>query len=400
MTESPQGTGVSLSWLAALLAALTAIGPFAIDTYLPAFPAIGASLGASALEVQQSLTAYLLPFTFMTLWHGPLSDALGRRRVVLAGLAVFGAASLVCMAAQSIHTFWLGRALQGMAAGAGMVVGRAIIRDVLQGAQALKLMSQVALMFALAPAVAPIFGGWLFAWLGWRAVFAFLALLALLLGVMCWQHLPETLPQGQRQNLHPASLSRAYLAVLSSVPFLMLTLAVGLNFGGFFNYVLSAPAFLIGHLGLDARHFGWLFIPGVAGMMGGAFLSGRLAGRVTPQTAILWGFALMLAATLVNLGVVLSLPPGVPQSVLPIALYNLGMALAMPSLTLLALDLFPLRRGLAASCQSFLQSGLTSLSAGLVVPWLGGEPPILAFAMAVHLLLGAAAFGAYRLSSR
>ncbi|MDD5295832.1 MAG: multidrug effflux MFS transporter [Rhodocyclaceae bacterium] len=386
----------SLRLLAVLLAALTAIGPFSIDTYLPAFPAIGAGLAASPLEVQQTLTAYMLPFTLMTLWHGPLSDALGRRRVILVGMVVFGLASLWCMAATSIQMLWLGRALQGMSSGAGIVVGRAVIRDLLHGADAQRLMAHVAVMFALAPAVAPVLGGWIYTWFGWRAVFGFLALLALLLTLLCWRYLPETLPLDRRHGLHPALLGRSYLRVFGSGAFLLLSLAVGFNFGGFFVYVLSAPVFLIRHLGLSAHEFAWLFVPAVAGMMGGSFLSGHLAGKLSTGRTLGLGYGLMAVAAAANLAVSQWLAPGLPQSVLPIALYNLGMALTMPSLTLLALDLFPAQRGMASSCQSFLQSALTSVSSGIIVPLLWGSPFILALGMAAYLALGLVAAALYR----
>ena len=386
----------NLSLLAGLLAALTALGPFSIDTYLPAFQAIGAGLSASPLEVQQTLTAYMLPFTFMILWHGPLSDALGRRRVILAGLAVFGLASLLCMVATDIHMLWLGRGLQGMSSGAGIVVGRAVIRDLLHGAEAQRMMAHVAVMFALAPAIAPVLGGWIFTGFGWRAVFAFLALLALLLFVLSWRYLPETLEPSLRHSLHPAPLGRAYLEVLSSGAFVLLTLAVGFNFGGFFVYVLSAPVFVMEHLHLGAREFGWMFLPAVAGMMTGSFLSGRLAGRLSPGRTVAAGYGIMAVAALLNLAVNHWLPPGLPQSVLPICVYSLGMALTMPSLTLMALDLFPARRGLASSCQSFIQSGLTSLTSALIVPLLWSSPKILAAGMAGYLVLGLMSFLVYR----
>ncbi|MCK7501846.1 MAG: multidrug effflux MFS transporter [Comamonadaceae bacterium] len=258
--------------LAPLLAALAAIGPFSIDTYLPAFPAIGRDLGASQIEVQQTLTAYLVPFGFMILWHGAFSDALGRRRVILVTLFLFALSSLVCAFATGIEMLWLGRALQGMCAGSGMVVGRAIIRDVLHdGPAAQRLMSTVAVMFGLAPAIAPVIGGWIFAALGWRAVFGFLVLFGGALFALCYFFMPETLPPQKRQSLHPAWLARSYLGVFSHGEFLLLSGALAFNFSAFFIYVLSAPVFLMQHLRLSPQEFGWMFIPGVVGMMGGSF---------------------------------------------------------------------------------------------------------------------------------
>ncbi|MCB1960180.1 MAG: multidrug effflux MFS transporter [Rhodocyclaceae bacterium] len=388
-------------YLAAILAALAAIGPFSIDTYLPAFHDIGAGLGASAYDVQLTLSFYMGPFAFMVLWHGALADRFGRRNVILVAMAVFALASLGCAAAPSIHWLWFGRALQGMSAGAGMVVGRAIVRDVFEGAQAQRVMSQVMMMFALAPAVAPIIGGWILALASWRAVFVFLALFGLALLIVSARALPETLPPDQRQSLHPASLARAYLAVARDPVFLCVTAAVAFNFNGFFLYVLSAPTFLVTHLGLTPQDFGWLFIPAMVGMMSGAWLSGRMAGAWSNARTISTGFALMGLAAAGNVLLHQFGAPGLPGSVLPIPLYTFGMALAMPSLSLIALDRFPARRGLAASCQSFLQMLLNTLTAALTAPLLWGSVAQMSLGMAGHLALGAVAFAvSHRLAGR
>src|SRR5574338_637464 len=177
-----------------LLAGLSAIGPFSIDTYPPAFPAMEAELLTGRLAMQQTLAAYMATFAFMTLWHGALSDSFGRRRVILTGMVVYAAASLVCAAAPSIHWLWLGRGLQGLSAGAGMVVARAVIRDMFEGPEAQRLMSRVMTVFAISPAVAPMVGGTILPFFGWRAIFVFLAAYGLILGLAVHRLLPETLP--------------------------------------------------------------------------------------------------------------------------------------------------------------------------------------------------------------
>lgn len=378
--------------LSFLLAGLAAIGPFAIDTYLPAFHAMAAALSASQLEVQQTLTIYMVTFAAMALWHGALSDRFGRRNVIIIATALFALASLVCAAATSIEWLWLGRALQGLAGGAGMIVGRAVIRDVFEGAQAQRAMSRVMMIFGIAPAVAPMVGGALLTLGGWRSIFVFLALFATALSWLTWRYLPETLAPEARHSLHPVKLGRAYLKVAASLAFLLLVLAVALNFSGFFIYVLSAPVFLMDHLGLAETQFAWLFIPAVTGMVFGSMLSGRVAGRWTARRTIHAGFAIMLAAAAVNVTLAWWVAPGVPWSVLPVALYNCGMALAMPSLTLLALDLFPDRRGLASSCQSFVQVGLNAVVAGVVAPLAWGSPLSLALAMVGFVVSGLVMF--------
>ena len=376
----------------AILAALAMIGPFSIDTYLPAFPAIAADLGATQLQVQQTLTAYLLPFAVMMLWHGALADALGRRRVILGGLAVYILASLFCTFATRIEYLWLGRALQGVSAGVGMVVSRAIVRDLLDGPAAQRLMAHISIIFAVAPAVAPIIGGWIHTWFGWHAIFVFLCVFgtALWLATLLW--LPETLPPEQRQSLHPRHLWHSYARVFSDGEFMRLSASMALNFNGMFLYVLSAPVFLITHLGVSPQGFGWLFIPGVGGMMCGAFLSGRLAGKLSARRTIALGYLIMGVAVVVNLALNLLLPPGLPWSILPFPMYTIGMALAMPSMQLLALDLYPEKRGLASSCMGVVQTGANVLTAAVLAPLLWTTPLTLACGMAGFFTLGLGIF--------
>jgi DHA1 family bicyclomycin/chloramphenicol resistance-like MFS transporter len=384
--------------IAFLLAGMSALGPFSIDTYLPSFHDIAEKLGATPIQVQQTLSAYLAAFALMTLWHGALADRFGRRRVILLALALFAVASAGCAFAASIGQLWFWRAMQGVTAGAGIVISRAIVRDLYDGPAAQRLMSQITMMFALAPAIAPVIGGWLQTLFGWRSIFAFLVLSTAALWLACWKLLPETLPPAKRQSLQPAYLGRTYWKVMTSPPFLFACAALSLNFAGFFIYVLSAPVFLMKHLAIPETGFLWLFGPAMAGLMSGSWLSGRLAGKVTPGRTIALGYLVMSCAALGNVGVNLALPPGLPLSVVPLFVYTLGMALAMPSLTLLALDPFPAQRGLAASCQTFFQSGFNSLAAALIAPALWGSTLTLALGMAGLMGLGGIAAVAHRKS--
>ena len=385
--------------IALLLAALSALGPFAIDTYLPSFHDIGQSLQATPVEVQQTLTFYLVPFAIMALWHGAISDALGRRRVLLVSLALFGLSVAGCVFATRIEHLWVLRALQGMSAGAGIVISRAVVRDLYDGAQAHRLMAHMTMMFALAPAIAPVIGGRLQEWFGWRSVFAFIALATLAVGLACWRLLPETLPLERRQPLHAGYLARTYWKVLSSPAFLFACGGLALNFAGFFIYVMSAPVFLMRHLGVSETGFLWLFGPAMSGLMSGAWFSGRLAGKLSLRQTILRGYLVMGVAALANLALNLWLPPALPWSVMPIFVYTFGMSLAMPCLTLLALDPFPEQRGLAASCQMCLQAGTNGLVAGVLAPALWGSTRTLAFGMGALMLLGASsAYAHHRLT--
>src|SRR4051812_28659263 len=157
----------------ALVAGLSMLGQFALVAYLPTFAAIAQELHASPEQVQQSLTAYFLPFGLMMLWHGAISDAVGRRRIIFTGLIFFTLGSLMCAAASSIEMFYAGRIVQGLSGGVGVIVGRTMVRDLFDGAQAQKRMALVAMILVLAPAVAPVCGGWLLLWTGWRGILVF-----------------------------------------------------------------------------------------------------------------------------------------------------------------------------------------------------------------------------------
>ena len=167
--------------LALLLGGLAMFGPFSIDTIFPAFPQMAAQLGADKVAMQQTISVYLAAYALMSVVHGPLSDAIGRRRVILGGLVVFTLASVGCALSRDLATLLCFRALQGLSAGVGLIVGRAVIRDVLQGDDAQRLMSQVSMIFGIAPAVAPVLGGWLLGWHRWPAIFWFLAVFALVM---------------------------------------------------------------------------------------------------------------------------------------------------------------------------------------------------------------------------
>ena len=203
--------------MALLLAGLAGLAPFALDTYLPGFPEIASSLGARRASVQQSLTSYLAPYAAMMLFHGPISDRHGRRTAIMSALAIFCAASAGCATAQSIEAFLGWRMLQGLSVGATTVVGRALVRDLFDGAAAQRQFALVNLMFTLAPVLAPVIGGYLLAAAGWRSIFWFLLIYPAVLLAACWRWLPETLPAEGRLPLNLARVP-ANLATLVRVP--------------------------------------------------------------------------------------------------------------------------------------------------------------------------------------
>jgi DHA1 family bicyclomycin/chloramphenicol resistance-like MFS transporter len=380
--------------LSVLLATLGMLGPFTIDTYLPAFSGIAADLQATPLQIQQTLSAYLFAFAFMSLFHGALSDSFGRRPVVLTGVAVFTLASVGCALSTDITHLIFFRALQGLATGAGIVVSRAVIRDMFPPADAQRVMSQVTLFFGVAPAIAPIIGGFLFVHAGWHAVFWFLAGIGVLLWVSNWFLLPETLHVSQRQVLSVRHLMQGYWQLGSNPRFLLLALASGIPFNGMFLYVLSAPTFLGEHLQLAPTQFFWFFVCTISGIMGGAWLSGRLAGRIAPERQVRIGLAIMLVVSVLNLGANLLFKAHVSWALFPIAVYSLGWAMMTPVVTLMVLDLFPERRGMAASMQAFVGSAANGVVAGVVAPLVMHSTVGLAFAALLLMMVGLIAWGA------
>ncbi|MEQ6289655.1 multidrug effflux MFS transporter [Vogesella sp. GCM10023246] len=374
--------------LALLLAALATLGPFSIDTFLPAMSDIGHALDASPVQMQQALSVYLFCYGLMMLWHGAISDAVGRRPVVLVTSLLFALASIGCMLAPNLGTLLLFRALQGLCGGAGLVVGRAIIRDRFTGHDAQRMMSQVTMLFSLAPAVAPVIGGWLFGAFGWRSIFLFMALVGLVLFVMSWRSLPETHGPAQRSPLHLKHLAANYLEVAKKHDFQLLALAVTFNFAGFFVYIPAAPVFLMQHLGLGHNDFLWLFGPAVGGIMLGAFISGRLAGRFSARQQVNLGYGLMFSAAALNLLQALLLPPSVPWAVLPLGLYTVGMSVAAPSITIVLMDQFPHLRGTVSSVQGFVQTMMSTLLAGVIAPLVWGSVLNLAYWMLFSVALG------------
>jgi len=360
--------------LALILGGLAMFGPFSIDTIFPAFAKIGAQFGADKLAMQQTISVYLIAYALMSVVHGPLSDAIGRRKVIIGGLVVFTLASVGCALATDLTTLLAFRALQGLSSGVGLIVGRAVIRDVLHGDDAQRLMSQVSMIFGIAPAIAPVIGGWILGWSDWSAIFWFLVAFSLVLLVATWLMLPETLPPPARLKQSPRRLLHDYFAIFLNPRFQRLAAAGSFNFAALWLYIASAPAFVLDLLKLDERQFGWFFVPMIGGMVLGAFVSGRAAGRISGEKLVRIGFICSAIAMALNLGYNLwTDTPRIPWAVLPMTLNAFGIALVFPILTLSILDMYPRQRGSASSLQAFISLVLNSLIAGVLSPLISGN---------------------------
>ena len=381
-----------------LMAALTMLGPFSIDTYLPAFPAMEAALPATEVQMQLTLTVYFIGFAIVSLFHGAISDSIGRKPVIVGTLCVHAAASVGCALSGSIESLLIFRALQGCFAGAGFVVGRAVVRDIFSGVEAQRQLSRIQMLFAAAPIIAPILGGWLVAHLAWPSIFWFLGAFAVMLTVWSVLSLPESHAAENRLPLAIKPLARTYWRIFFNKTFQTLAAIPGINFIGFFVYIAGAPAFLITHLSLTTKDFAVLFVPGIAGITLAAYLSGRMAGRVSHARQMSAGFVIMGVAAVVNLLVSALLPPRVIWNIAPIAIYTFGMALVTPCVSLKLLDAFSHARGTASALQSSAHVAMMALTTAIIVPF--AQQSLLRFSivMLASVAVGAAIWKVYLVS--
>jgi DHA1 family bicyclomycin/chloramphenicol resistance-like MFS transporter len=370
-----------------ILAALTALAPFAIDTYLPAFHLMGEDLNTNSEHIQHSLTFYLAPYTLMTLFHGAISDSIGRIKTIKYGLILFIIGSIGCVLSTSIEMLWFSRMLQGIGGGAGNVVARAMVRDLYSGATAQKVMATIQIIFGIAPAIAPVVGGLLLG-LGWQSIFIFLVIYSIIVSFFSIKFLPETINKDNKLKFSFSLILNRYKALIIDKNFIFLILAISFNFAAFFLYVLASPIFLMNHLDFTANEFGYLFIPTVMGMIIGSMLSKKTAGIVSPRRMLKIAYFWMLLMTSLNLIFCIFFTSVPWINIGFIAFYNIGMASVMPVISIKALDCFPKSRGTAASGQAFSQMLISSIVAGLVIPLVWNSLATLSMAMFFIFTLG------------
>ncbi|MBI3992147.1 MAG: multidrug effflux MFS transporter, partial [Candidatus Lambdaproteobacteria bacterium] len=342
-----------------LLTSLVALTPFAIDMFLPSMPAMAVGFGVPPVQVQLAVTLFLLSYAFSHLVYGPLSDRYGRRGVLLGGLGVFTLAGLVCAATTSIHMLIAARVLQGFAAGAAPVIARAVVRDVYEPQRGARVFAHMATAVALAPTLAPIVGGFLQVWVGWRSVFFALAGLGALVLGAGWLGLPETNRFRDPDALRPGRMLRNFRALATHRAFMGYALVLALVFGGQFTFISGSSFVLIDLIGVSPDVYGFCFGLVAFGFMTGAFLTGRLTGRWGVDRMILTGGAVSGGAgvALAALGW-LGLAPGfwgVAGIVAPMYLYAVGGGMIMPSAMAGAIGPFPRMAGLASALAGFMQ---------------------------------------------
>ncbi|MCX4471207.1 multidrug effflux MFS transporter [Micromonospora sp. NBC_01655] len=361
-----RGGGVGLL---VLLGALTAVGPLSLDMYLPAFPAMTDELGASQAQIQLSLTTCLIGLALGQLVTGPLSDRWGRRRPVLVGLVGYALLALVCAVAPNAGTLAAARFVQGFAGGTGVVVARAIVRDLYAGRAAAKYFSRLTLVFGVAPVAAPGVGSLVLRFGSWRAVFVTLAVIGLLLAAAAARWLPETLPAGRRSTGGLAGTARTMGSLLSDRVYLGYVLTQGLAFAALFAYISGSSFVFQDVFGVSGGTFSLIFGLNALALVAAGQANARLLDRFGPGV-------LLVATLLVGTGAAVGVLTGaVAGSLWPLAVAlfvfvgTIGMV--MPNSTALALDRHASHAGTAAALLGALQSVIGALAAPLV--GLGGE---------------------------
>lgn len=372
-----------------VLAMLSMIGPFSIDTPFPAFSHIASDFGVGTAEMQLVVTAYLGAFALMSVFHGPISDAVGRRPVLLTGLAVYVVASIGAAFSPDLATLLVFRVVQGLSAGASTIVSRTVIRDLFSGPQAQVLMSRVAMIFGLAPAIAPIVGGVVLQFGSWPWVFVFMAALGVVLIAAAALVLPESHPKERRTPLRPAAVVGGIAEVFRTAAFHRIAWAGTFLFGAQFLYIGGAAIFVGELLGLGELDFWVLFVPMIAAMTLGSWISGRAAGRISGRRLVSAGYTIAVVGGALGIAVTAS-PWGdrAPWAVVGCVVVALGSSTAYPTLQLMALDLFPERRGAVMSGSTFVTLLFNATTAVVLAPVLATSTLAFAIASAVCVVLG------------
>jgi len=370
----------------AVLGALVALGPLTIDMYLPALPKIADDLSVSSSVAQLTLTGTLAGLALGQLIVGPLSDSLGRRRPLMAGIVLHMLASLVCLFAPNIAVLGVARGLQGMGAAAAMVVAIAVVGDLYADSVAATVMSRLMLVLGVAPVVAPSLGAAVLLKASWHWVFAALVVLAGGLLLLAALALPETLPASHRRPLKVRSIAATYVEVIRDVRFVMLVLVAALAMSGLFAYIAGASFVLQGHYGLDQQAFALVFGAGAVALIGATQFNVVLLRRFAPQSIVVWALVAASLAGVVFVGLSYEHIGGLPGFVVPIWAILAAMGLVIPNAPAVALSRHPDAAGTAAALLGAAQFGLGAAVAPLVGV-LGNNEIALALVMTAGMVI-------------
>ncbi|MFR9775435.1 multidrug effflux MFS transporter [Micromonospora sp. MS34] len=352
--------------LVLVLGSLIAIGPLTIDMYLPALPAIATDLHTTSAAVQLTLTGTLAGLALGQLLIGPLSDAVGRRLPLLAGVALHIAASVLCVLAPNIAVIGVLRVLQGLGVAAASVVAMAVVRDLFSGAAFAKLFSRLMLVMGAAPILAPTLGSGLLRWSDWRGVFAALAVFGVLLATVAAFGLAETLPAERRRNGGVATILRDYRTLLRDRTYVGLVLVAGLAMAALFAYVSGSSFVFQQRYGLDEQQFGLAFGAGAVGLIGATQWNVRLLRRYSPQRILVTALGVGAAAGLVLVTFAATGVGGLAAILASLWVVLATAGLALPNAPALALSRHGEAAGTAAALLGAVQFGVGAVAAPLV----------------------------------
>ncbi len=383
-------TGRGYLRLVLVLGALVALGPLTIDTYLPALPTLADEFGASESAAQFTLTGIMLGLGLGQLVLGPLSDAIGRRPVMLGGMIVHAAMSVFAAISPSVGVLTAVRIGQGVAGAAVAVTAMAVVRDLFSGRRAAGLLSHLTLVLGAAPILAPTIGGLVLQATGWRGIFVLLAIAAVLLGLVALFFLPETLPPQRRQPATFAATTRTYASLFHDRAFIGLVLTAGLLFGCLFSYVAGSTFVFQEFYGLSEQQFALVFGLNAAGLIGATQLNPLLLKRFSPQQVLSGAVAVAMVSTVALVVAALS-GASLPVLMVPLWLSVTSVAFSFPNTPALALSRHGENAGAAAAMLGAVQFGLACVVTPLVGALATGNAVGMTVVMAGSIWFGALA---------
>ncbi|MCW8890914.1 MAG: multidrug effflux MFS transporter [Sedimenticola sp.] len=371
----------------AIIASLVAVGPLSTDMYLPAFPVLMQSFDADINQVQHTLSIFLIGFALAQLIYGPLSDRFGRKPVLLGGLLLFLASSLAIVFAESITTLSTLRLFQAIGGSAGPVLGRAMVRDIHGPKDSARLLSYIGTAMAVAPAAAPILGGYMTVWFGWQSIFMFLAAYGVIGVILLATQVPETAPPGSHHIMTARHLLKNYALLLKHQTWRWYTLSCSFVFAGLFSFLSGSSFVIIDFLGFKEEQYGLFFALVVAGFMTGTLIAGRLVRSLGINRLMGYGSITAAIGGLSMAALAVAEVHHVAAIVVPQMIYMVGVGIVMPQSMAGALAPFPQMAGTSSALLGFIQMSFAAVIGILVGHYHDGSPLSMALSIALMGIL-------------
>jgi DHA1 family bicyclomycin/chloramphenicol resistance-like MFS transporter len=376
----------------AIIAALVAIGPLSTDMYLPAFPVLMQSFNADINQVQHTLSIFLIGFALAQLIYGPLSDRFGRKPVLMGGLLLFLLSSVAIVFAESIATLSTLRLFQAIGGSAGPVLGRAMVRDIHGPKDSARLLSYISTAMAVAPAAAPILGGYLTVWFGWQSIFLFLAAYGVVGVMLLGMSIPETAPPGSHHIISVSNLIKNYTTLLKHRTWRWYTLSCSFVFAGLFSFLSGSSFVIIDFLGYKEEQYGLFFALVVAGFMAGTLIAGRLVRSIGINRLMGYGSLVAVTGGMTMAALAIAEVHHVAAIVVPQMIYMMGVGIVMPQAMAGALAPFPHMAGTASAFLGFIQMSFAAVIGVLVGHYHDGSPLSMALSIALMGILTLVSF--------